>query len=442
MNELILMGIQIAISIWEIWMCYQLLLITVIDDQHKKNTDKIIIWCTLIFVGILLGLNRLIAFFSSPIFVLTNIIIILICIFLNRRKNVLCAGIVILYFSLVAILDMALAFISYDLLGKNFISSIYLYTTTWKRVVVYFLSRMVICISIYFLKKRMKNMYEIAERCKYFIVGAGIILFILLIKYQYVLDEMVIGDREQKGVSTSLGLVTTTVIIVFLSILILKYRYMKQEKDAILLKEQLLEEQYIAMMKNRQVIHDMKNHLLLLQKYDKEQQWEKLHKYLEEISEDVFEDSTKIWTGNVVVDMIINSKKLYAEERTVKVEIDTEVVSRFPINNREIISLFGNLLDNAIEACEKMKKNEKWIHIKIQKHHELLSIEIENSIEEVPKERKGELLSNKISQGVHGYGVKNIKQIVNKHDGTYSHQIKENSFLTSIVFFDDGDLAL
>lgn len=314
--------------------------------------------------------------------------------------------------------------------------------TTWKREGVYFLSRSVICVGIYLLKKRVENIRELAERCKGFIVGAGIILFILLIKYQYVLDEMVIGDREQKGVSASLGLVTTTVIIVFLAIFVLKYRYMKQEKDAILLREQLLEEQYIAMMKNRQVIHDMKNHLLLLQKYDKEQQWEKLHKYLEEISEGVFEDSTKIWTGNVVVDMILNSKKLYAEERAVKVEIDTEVVSRFPINNREIISLFGNLLDNAIEACEKMKKNEKWIRIKIQKHHELLSIEIENSIEEVPKERKGELLSNKISPGVHGYGLKNVKQIVNKHDGTYSYQIKENSFLTSIVFFDDGDLAL
>lgn len=442
MNELILMSISVATSIWESWMCYQLLLMTVIDDQHRKNMDKIIMWCVMICVGLLLGLNRLFSFFSSPIFVLANIIIIVICISFNRREKMLCVGVIILYLTLVAILDMALAFISYDFWGKEFINNVYVHMTTWKREGVYFLSRSVICVGIYLLKKRVGNIRELAERCKGFIVGAGIILFILLIKYQYVLDEMVIGDREQKGVSASLGLVTTTVIIVFLAIFVLKYRYMKQEKDAILLREQLLEEQYIAMMKNRQVIHDMKNHLLLLQKYDKEQQWEKLHKYLEEISEGVFEDSTKIWTGNVVVDMILNSKKLYAEERAVKVEIDTEVVSRFPINNREIISLFGNLLDNAIEACEKMKKNEKWIRIKIQKHHELLSIEIENSIEEVPKERKGELLSNKISPGVHGYGLKNVKQIVNKHDGTYSYQIKENSFLTSIVFFDDGDLAL
>ena len=236
-------------------------------------------------------------------------IIIIICIFLNRRKKVLCAGVIILYFSLVAIFDMALAFISYDILGKEFISGVYLYMTTWKREGVYFLSRMVVCIGIYFLKKRLGNMYELAERCNRFIMGVGIILFILLIKYQYILDEMVIGDREQKGISASLGLVTTTVIIVLLEFFALKYRHMKQEKDAILLREQLLEERYIEVMKTRQVIHDMRNHFLLLQKYEKEQQWGKLHKYLEVISEDLFEDSSRVWTGNAIVDMILNSKK-------------------------------------------------------------------------------------------------------------------------------------
>lgn len=285
-------------------------------------------------------------------------------------------------------------------------------------------------------------MYELAERCNRFIMGVGIILFILLIKYQYILDEMVIGDREQKGISASLGLVTTAVIIVLLEFFALKYRHMKQEKDAILLREQLLEERYIEVMKTRQVIHDMRNHFLLLQKYEKEQQWGKLHKYLEVISEDLFEDSSRVWTGNAIVDMILNSKKIYAEERQIQVEIETEVIPRFVLDNRETISLFGNLLDNAIEACEKMQKNEKWIHISLKKHHELLSIEIENSIEEVPKERRGELLSDKMSQEVHGYGLKNVQQIVNKHDGAYSYQIKENSFLTSIVFFDDGDFAL
>lgn len=277
MSELILRGIVVATSIWEVWMCYQLLLLTAIDEEYRTKIDKFIMWCTIICVGFLLGFNRLIAFFSSPIFVLINIIVMIVCIFLNRRKKVLCAGIIILYFSLVAIFDMALALISYDFLGKEFINGVYIHMTTWEREAIYFLSRSVICVGIYLLKKRVGNIHELAERCKRFIIGAGIVLFILLIKYQYVLDEMVIGVREQKGISASLGLITTTIIIVLLELFILKYRHMKQEKDAILLKEQLLEERYIEVMKTRQVIHDMRNHFLLLKKYEEEQQWEKLH---------------------------------------------------------------------------------------------------------------------------------------------------------------------
>ena len=442
MNESILVGIQIATSIWEIWMCYQLLLLTVIDEKYRTQKDKIIMWCAVIFAGLLLGFNRLNSFFSSPVFVLMHTIFIIICICLNRRKKVLCMGVIILYLTLVAILDIALALISYDLLGKQFINSVYISTTTWKRVGIYFLSRSAVFGGIYFLKKRIGDIYELAEKCKSFILCAGVVCLALLIKYQYVLDEMVIGEREQKGTSASLGLVTTTVVLVILEIFILRYQYMKQEKDAILLREQLLEERYTEVMKTHQVIHDVRNHFLLLQKYEKEQQWEKLHKYLETISEDLFEDSARSWSGNAIVDMILNSKKVYAESKAIKVKINTEFIPQFSLTNREIISLFGNLLDNAIEACEKMNVSEKWIEIKIQKHHELLGIEIENSIETKPKEKNSELCSDKTGAGIHGYGVKNIRQFVDKYDGTYSYQIKENSFLTSIVFFDDGDFVL
>ena len=114
------------------------------------------------------------------------------------------------------------------------------------------------------------------------------------------------------GVSAGLRLVTATMLLILFGFLTFKYRYMKQENDTLLLSEQLLEERYIEMMKTRQVLHDMKNHFLLLQKYEQEQQWEKLHDYLETISEELFEDSARVWSGNTIVDLILNSKKSYA----------------------------------------------------------------------------------------------------------------------------------
>ncbi len=440
MNELILTGIQIATSIWEVWMCYQFLFITVFDRNNITKRERFVMYCIVVLVGSVLGLNRCGAFFSSTMFVFVNILIIL-CVSWRRRKKILIIGVIFLFFSIVAIIDMVVAFVCLEFMGSTFLSKIYVYAMTVEKEIIFILSRSLVCTGIYVLEKRVKNMYELAEKCKYIILCAGIIFIVLLIKYQYILGGMLIGDIEIKGISAGFGLGIATIVLILLEIFVLSYRYMKQEKNAILLRAQLLEERYIEMMKTRQVLHDMRNHLLLLQKYEKEQQWEKLHKYLNVISEELFEDSTRVWSGNVIVDMMLNSKKLYAEERAIKVEIDTEVVLQFPLNNREIISLFGNLLDNAIEACEKMKKNKKWIYIRIQKRYELLSIEIENSIEQVPKEKRGELISDKTDSGIHGYGLKNVRQIVDEHNGTYSYQIKENSFFTSIAFFDNEFIA-
>lgn len=68
-----------------------------------------------------------------------------------------------------------------------------------------------------------------------------------------------------------------------------------------------------------------------------------------------------------------------------------------------------------------------------------MCIEIENSIAESPKEKNGELISDKRENRVHGYGLKNVKRIVSAHEGTYSYEIGKGWFCTSIVFFDSEE---
>ena len=75
----------------------------------------------------------------------------------------------------------------------------------------------------------------------------------------------------------------------------------------------------------------------------------------------------------------------------------------------------------------------------MRKQHEVLCIEMKNSIEEMPREKNGGLVSDKADRGLHGYGLKNVQRIVDRHEGTYSYQIKENCFITSIAFFDSGE---
>ena len=56
-----------------------------------------------------------------------------------------------------------------------------------------------------------------------------------------------------------------------------------------------------------------------------------------------------------------------AKEKETDMQIETEVFATLPFSDREIISLFGNVLDNALEACERIQDKKRWIKIKIKR---------------------------------------------------------------------------
>ena len=144
MNQIILSGIQITISIWEMWMCYEILYMTVLDKKYANKMETIIRWANIFVVGSLLGINRLITFFSRTMLGLVLILTIMCIYGIKRKKVVLSAGIVFVYFEFIAILDFILAFISMEFIKEQFEHDIYIYALTWQKVLIYFLTRVII----------------------------------------------------------------------------------------------------------------------------------------------------------------------------------------------------------------------------------------------------------------------------------------------------------
>lgn len=124
-----------------------------------------------------------------------------------------------------------------------------------------------------------------------------------------------------------------------------------------------------------------------------------------------------------------------AEERNIEFFIETIFLPQWPFKDSELCSLFGNLLDNSIEACEKIKKGKRWIKVQVEKQNRLLFLDISNSIEEKILVRGGKLITNKKDKANHGYGLKGIERIVNKYEGEMSYQVKGNLFKIIITFF-------
>lgn len=208
----------------------------------------------------------------------------------------------------------------------------------------------------------------------------------------------------------------------------------EQDKKMLQMKVKAMEEQYREMLKSRKIVHDMKNHLLALKKYTQEQDWKGLEEYLNELSRDMLDYNYQIWTGNHMLDMILNQKEKEAEKQKTQMQISTEVFTTLPFSDREIISLFGNLLDNALEACEQIKEGERWIHIKMKKKNQLLYIEIVNAAKNTGIQTDENFVSKK--DGVlHGYGMKNIRDIVEQYNGMFQCKSQEDRFEVVITIY-------
>ena len=101
------------------------------------------------------------------------------------------------------------------------------------------------------------------------------------------------------------------------------------------------------------------------------------------------------------------------------------------INAVDIGVLFGNLLDNAIEAAEKTKNRR--ITVDVQINGTYLSIIVSNSIECSILETNSTLETSKNNKISHGIGIKSIKSIVKKYEGMIQFYEESNEFCCHIL---------
>ena len=113
--------------------------------------------------------------------------------------------------------------------------------------------------------------------------------------------------------------------------------------------------------------HDWQNHINVAMYMLKEKRYEEADKYLGEISNSINYDrkyKSFITTNNNVLNAIINSKIIVAVDKNIDINTSVNITEPIHIDDIDLCGLLGNLLDNAIEACERTKSN-RFINIKI-----------------------------------------------------------------------------
>ncbi|WP_407270435.1 ATP-binding protein [Radiobacillus sp. PE A8.2] len=147
---------------------------------------------------------------------------------------------------------------------------------------------------------------------------------------------------------------------------------------------------------------------------------------LNEIKDAITMYDTSVKTGNETLDTIIAEKSLYCANHGIKFSCIADGEKLNFLSVSDIYSLFGNAMENALEAVSLLEKDENRIISFIVKESKgMISINIENTYAGRLVFNDGLPLTTKENTKYHGYGLKSIRHVVDKYGGTLTTKADE-----------------
>lgn len=193
----------------------------------------------------------------------------------------------------------------------------------------------------------------------------------------------------------------------------------------------------------RSMKHDMKNTLAVIMELTSNGEGkEELYHYLSGFNQTMSSLEYRFHTGNTVVDALLNMKYHEVMSAIPDLKIDTDGLlfpDTFSIQSYDIGIIVGNALDNAVDACKKLKmeKPEEEVYIKISsfQRRKMFFLEIENTFNgKLLVEKSSEFpVSDKDYGEIHGMGLANIKYAAEKYHGAVEWEVKDMIFVLSVM---------
>lgn len=179
--------------------------------------------------------------------------------------------------------------------------------------------------------------------------------------------------------------------------------------------------------------HEYKNQIVCIESLLGNRKYQELEKYVKEIYGHLDKELDAINTNNVIVNAILNTKYQEADAKGIVFVFRVNDLSQIRIKDEDVVTILSNLLNNAIEACEKCD-DKKVIKLKFVNEDEMIIIAVKNTFSHPICYENGEIKSSKISRAEeHGIVIKNIIKTIEKYNGSYIIEDNKNEFYFSII---------
>lgn len=177
--------------------------------------------------------------------------------------------------------------------------------------------------------------------------------------------------------------------------------------------------------------HDYHNHMQSIKAYLAMDNLDEARAYLDRLEQDLDDINLLFNTGNINADAILNSKISLAIKKGIHVDYKATVPKELVVSDIDLCVVIGNLIDNAVEACEKVEPEDQFIRLYIGILRKQLYLSVSNATNEVVRKFDEEYITTK--RGNHGHGLKRINNIVDKYDGYINRKNEPGVFVTEIM---------
>ena len=192
--------------------------------------------------------------------------------------------------------------------------------------------------------------------------------------------------------------------------------------------------------RQRKRAHEYKNQIAVISALASGGQYEELLAYVKKADAVLQEETNAIDANHVIVNAILNTKYKEATAKGIVFVLKVNDLSNVKICEEDIVLILSNLLNNAIEACERAK--EKVIKLKFMLEEEQIIISVKNSMAAMPMVEDGRLQTTKTEEpSEHGMGIRNVIETVADCGGKYTIHFDEDGFLFSILLPNPADAA-
>ena len=267
----------------------------------------------------------------------------------------------------------------------------------------------------------------------FFMFAISTITVFLIFKLSYDIGKAYMYNLS---IICSLGLLLCTFLALYLYERLAKQAELIQNQQQYEhhLKEQIkhLDEIVVTQNQIKKFKHDFLNYEIGLKSYLENKDLNGAMSYLANLSEGFCACGNDIETGNTALDAILSAKKAIAESKGIDFSAQIQIPQKLDVAAIDMCIIFGNAVDNAIEACERIKDGNKKIDLTLICQDKRIFCRIANTTAE---RQKGIFKTPKPDKQNHGFGLDNIKTTLAKYNSEPMITQINNEFVLKFIIF-------